>query len=524
MQNDDVKPSPPTQDPPKKDSKTLVLKGEIPVRTDAEEEYLLRAVDAFKKRLCVISPDFKILASNREADVAVGSDIVGHYCYKVFYDRSRPCKNCAATEAVKTRRPALRPKIEEALDLGMLPCLYSYPIISDGKVDAMVSMDFDLPTQGGLQEKLERSNAFLRNLILSAVNGVIAADRKGKILFFNDVASDLLGYSVEEALNDLNIRDIYPGNGAYEVMKKLRSEEYGNRGKLISYYVDATSKNGITIPISLNASIVYEGDREIATIGFFHDLREELQLKEELEKTRIQLYQAEKMSSLGKLAAGVAHQLNNPLGGITLYAKLMLEDYELEEGAREDLHRILKDAERGRDIVKELLEFTRQTRQLMRPNDINHAITRTLFLLENQALFQNIKIVTNLSSTIPPVHSDIQQLNHMFMNIILNSVQAMEGEGELTVKTYNSTEDWVCIEFSDTGPGIPKDALPHIFEPFFTTKEEGQGTGLGLSLVYSIVENHGGNIKAWNNPGNGATFLIDLPLRNTDSGDHQDGE
>jgi PAS domain S-box-containing protein len=492
---------------------------------EAEKEYLLKAVDAFKKRLCVISPDFKILASNREVDAAVGSDIIGQYCYKVFYDRSTPCKNCAVTEAVKTKKSALRPKIEDALDLGMLPCLYSYPIISDGKIDAMVSMDFDLPTQSGLQEKLERSNAFLRNLILSAVNGVIAADRKGKILFFNDVASDLLGYSVEDALDHLNIRDIYPGDGAYEVMKKLRSEEYGSKGKLIAYFVDVASKSGETIPISLNASIVYEGNREIATIGFFHDLREELEIKEELEKTRIQLLQAEKMSSLGKLAAGVAHQLNNPLGGITLYAKLMMEDYKLEEGAREDLQRILKDAERGRDIVKELLEFTRQTRQLMRPNDINHAINRTLFLLENQALFQNIKITTNLSPAITSVYSDIQQLNHMFMNIILNSAQAMEGKGELSVKTYNSThEGWICIEFSDTGPGIPKDVLPHIFEPFFTTKEEGQGTGLGLSLVYRIVENHGGNIKAWNNPDSGATFLIDLPLGHTDIGDHPDGK
>jgi signal transduction histidine kinase len=308
-------------------------------------------------------------------------------------------------------------------------------------------------------------------------------------------------------------------------MKKLRSEEYGGKGKLISYFVEVASKNGETIPISLNASIVYDGDQEIATLGYFHDLREELQLKEELEKTRLQFLQAEKMSSLGKLAAGVAHQLNNPLGGITLYAKLMMEDYELEDGAREDLQRILNDAERGRDIVKELLEFTRQTRQMMRLNDINHAITRTLFLLENQTLFQNIKIVTNLSSAIPLVHSDVQQLNHMFMNVILNSAQAMGGEGELTVKTYNSTnEGWVCIEFSDTGPGIPKDVLPHIFEPFFTTKEEGKGTGLGLSLVYSIVENHGGNIKAWNKPGNGAIFLIVLPTGNTDNGDHPDGK
>ena len=140
-------------------------------------------------------------------------------------------------------------------------------------------------------------------------------------------------------------------------MRNLRSDEYGGKGKLQSYQVDVISKDGKIIPIYLNASIVYENGREIATIGFFHDLREELKIKEELEKTQLQLLQAEKMSSLGKLAAGVAHQLNNPLGGITLFAKLLLEEYDLEEGAKEDLHRILRDAKRCRDTVKELLEF-----------------------------------------------------------------------------------------------------------------------------------------------------------------------
>jgi PAS domain S-box-containing protein len=350
-------------------------------------------------------------------------------------------------------------------------------------------------------------------MILSAASGVIAADRKGKILFFNEVAAEMLGYSLEEAIDRLNIRDIYPEDGAYAVMAKLRSEEYGGKGKLISYQVNILSKTGEPIPVSLNASIVYEGGEESASLGFFHDLREELKLKEELEKTRIQLLQAEKMSSLGKLAAGVAHQLNNPLGGIVLYAKLMMEEYHLENGAREDLIRILKDAERCKDTVKELLEFTRQTRQLMHPNDMNTAIGRTLFLLENQTLFQNISIEKDLTPSLPLVYSDNQQLNHMFMNIILNAVQAMGGNGRLHVRTYYLEEkEKVGIEFSDTGPGIPKEALPHIFEPFFTTKEEGQGTGLGLSLVYNIVRNHGGKVWAWNRSQGGATFRVELPI------------
>jgi len=289
--------------------------------------------------------------------------------------------------------------------------------------------------------------------------------------------------------------------------------------------VDLRSKDGERVPVSLNAAIVYDGDREAATIGFFHDLRETLRMKEALEKTQIQLLQSEKMASLGKLAAGVAHQLNNPLGGITLFTKLVLEEYELEEGARKDLHRILKDAERCRDTVKELLEFARQTRQEMRPRNINQAISRTLFLLENQAIFQNIEIQKELTPSLPLVPADIQQLNHMFMNIILNAVEAMEGKGKLTLKTcLSSKKNHVTIEISDTGPGIPDGILQQIFEPFFTTKEAGKGTGLGLSLVYGIVENHGGSITARSKPNEGATFIIELPLAGRDNGGDKNGE
>ena len=405
------------------------------------------------------------------------------------------------------------PKPEDTLDMDEMPCYYAYPIYSGEDIEAFVSMDFDLPTRGGLEEKLQRTNAFLRNLILSAVDGVIASEMKGKILIFNEAATKVFGYTIDEALNTVNVRDIYPEKNAFEVMQDLRGEDYGGKGKLRSYRVDVISKDGVIIPISLNAAIIYENGHEAATIGFFHDLREQLRMKEELEKTQLQLLQSEKMASLGKLAAGVAHQLNNPLGGITLFTKLIMEEYDLEDGAKEDLNRILKDANRCRDTVRELLEFTRQTRHLMRPNDVNRALTRTLFLLESQTLFQNIDIVKDLDASLPPVYGDIQQLNHLFMNIILNAAQAMEGKGKLTIKSrLLSDADRVCIEISDTGPGIPEDILPHIFEPFFTTKEEGKGTGLGLSLAYRIVENHGGHIKAESKPDEGTQFFIELPL------------
>ena len=478
-----------------------------------EKEYLLKAIAAFKRRFIVVSPEFKILAANCRLNGTTESEVIGKYCYRVFHGRQEHCDSCAVMEASKKGKPTLMPKRDDTLDLNEMPCYFAYPIFSGDVIEAYVSMDFDLPTRGGLEEKLHRSNAFLRNLILSAVDCVIASDKTGKIIVFNEAATKVFGYSVDEALHHLNVRDIYPGNNAYEVMRNLRSEKYGGKGKLQSYQIDVISKDGEIIPIFLNAAIVYENGKEVATIGFFHDLREELRMKEELQKTQLQLLQSEKMASLGKLAAGVAHQLNNPLGGITLFAKLILEEYELEDGAKEDLNRILRDANRCRDTVKELLEFTRQTRHLMRPHDINQALARTLFLIESQTLFHNIGIVKEMDTSLPLVLSDIQQLYHLFMNIILNAAQAMEGKGTLTIKSFLLPDgSKVCIEISDTGPGISQDNLPHIFEPFFTTKEEGKGTGLGLSLAYQIVQNHGGHIRAESVPGKGTTFSIELPI------------
>ena len=148
-----------------------------------------------------------------------------------------------------------------------------------------------------------------------------------------------------------------------------------------------------------------------------------------------------------------------------------------------------------------------------------------MFLLEDQILFQNINVTRDLALSLPPVQADVQQLNHLFMNIVLNAAEAMEGKGELSVRSYRLPGgDRVCIEISDTGPGIPGEILPHIFEPFFTTKEQGKGTGLGLSLVYSIVENHEGNIKARSNPGEGTTFIIELPFEAKVNGGDEIGE
>ncbi|MGB5746580.1 MAG: ATP-binding protein [Desulfobacterales bacterium] len=495
------------------------------MNSDDQNEIILRAVDAFNRRILVVSPRFEILSLRGHIGDLQEDKVIGKKCYEVLYDRNSLCQDCPTLEVGRKREPALSPGYRPTSHPGKIPCLYSYAIFSGKEIEAFVMLDFDFPALDALEEKLRRTNAFLNNLIQSAVDCVIAADTTGKILIFNDSAAEVFGYSVEEALDSLNIRDVYHDDNARDVMRKLRSDDFGGKGKLKTYHTQALARSGERIPISLYASIIYEEGREVASIGFFHDLRDRLRINAELEKTQLQLLQAEKMASLGKLAAGVAHQINNPLGGITLYAKLALEEYELQKEVRQDLGRILKDAERCRDTVKELLEFTRQTRHLMQPHDVNQALSRTLFLLENQSLFQNIEIEKKFEDFLPPIRADIQQLNHLFMNIILNAAQAMEGRGRLTLKTHlESDKNLVGIEISDTGPGISRNVIAHIFEPFYTTKEEGKGTGLGLSLAYGIVENHGGRIAARNKPDGGAVFYITLPVATGDDEGDQRAE
>jgi two-component system, NtrC family, sensor kinase len=495
------------------------------MRSEIEKEYLLKAVDASNRIFFIISPDFQILATNRYTKEKYGFNIVGQKCHQLLCEWDSQGENCPAKQVLKSNRPVLSDRPVEREKENTLSnqkwsnCRYSYPIFSEDKIDAVAIVEFDTPSREEMEEDLRRANSLLKNLILSSVDGVIAADMTGKILIFNDAAVEISGYSAKEALDSLDIRDFYQGDTARDIMRRLRSDDYGGKGKLKSFQVDVIKKNGDIIPIRLNASIVYKGDKEVASIGFFHDLREELRIKGELEKTQIQLLQAEKMSSLGKLSAGVAHQLNNPLGGITLYTKFLLEDYDLEQSAKDDLNRILQEAERCRDTVKELLEFARQTSHLVKNHDLNQAISRTMFLLENQTLFQNIVIEKKLAGNLPMVPVDIQQMNHVFMNIILNAAQAMDGKGHLRLSTSLSEDgDKLVIEISDTGPGIPDHILKHIFEPFFTTKEEGKGTGLGLSMVYGIVQDHGGVITVKSFVGEGTTFRIELPLEHQNQG------
>jgi len=484
---------------------------------ELKNKYLDLALDTIKKQIIVISPDYKLIAADGKPDKIYVTPSPGTHppcCHELIFNKKKPCSNCPAAEVMRTGKPALKHVSLKDTE-NICSCLYAFPIDDPHTQGQSIGvLDFDLPPLAKFDEKRLTSNIFLRNLIDNAVDGVIAADMTGNIFIFNKAATKIAAYSKEDAIGSLNIREIYPPGDAQKIMKKMRSHEKGGKGVVRSLEQVTIRKDGTPTPIRLNASIVYEEGNEVASIGFFHDLTESKRMEAELEKTQIQLLQAEKMSSLGKLAAGVAHQLNNPLGGITLFTQLMLEEHELSQDATNDLLRIQRDAQRCSAIVKELLEFARQTQREVRPQNINKVIARTLFLLRNQSIFQNIVIIEDYDKSIPDIPADIQQLNHVFMNIILNAADAMEGKGQLEVKTFMEKDgDMLQITITDTGPGIPENVLSNIFEPFFTTKEEGKGTGLGLSMAYGIVKSHHGKIMAENIAKSGACFHIKLPLK-----------
>jgi two-component system NtrC family sensor kinase len=235
------------------------------------------------------------------------------------------------------------------------------------------------------------------------------------------------------------------------------------------------------------------------------------QRTEELVAMQTRVAQSERLASLGMLSAGVAHEINNPLGGILALTALALEDLAEDDPNRQSLEEVVSQCERCREIVKGLLEFSRQSETGAEEVDINATVDDTLRLLQKQALFFNIKLVKDFAPGLPAVVGDKSQLEQVFMNIIVNAVQAMEEKGTLTVATRFTVDQFVEVSVSDTGCGIPADRVDHIFDPFFSTKKDGGGTGLGLSIAYGIVTRHQGSISVKSEVGKGSTLIIRLP-------------
>lgn len=260
---------------------------------------------------------------------------------------------------------------------------------------------------------------------------------------------------------------------------------------------------------------LYNSPEEIAELGeAFNYMVSSIKERDEQMRQRAQeeIMKSERLAMVGHLAAGVAHEINNPLGGILLFSRLLLQKAPSEGLMRDNLERIEKDAKRCQSIVQGLLDFARQREPKIETLELNDVLEKTVNLFENQPLFHNIEIVKQYQPDLPVISADPAQIQQVFVNIIMNAADAMNGKGVLTITTQSADRnDYVEISFSDTGRGIPPDEFDRVFEPFFTTKGVGHGTGLGLSISYGIIQRHGGTIKVSSKVGQGSTFVITLP-------------
>ncbi len=251
------------------------------------------------------------------------------------------------------------------------------------------------------------------------------------------------------------------------------------------------------------------------TRKIYHELKkshQELQIShQELEKAQASLIRTEKLASLGQLAAGVAHEINNPLGSITIFAHLILKALAEDDPRRADVQLVIDEANRTKEIVQGLLSFARETKLRPGATNINNILEDVLNLVGKQSLFYNIKIEKSLTDNLALTYADGTQLKQVFLNIILNAAQAMNGNGDLFVSSeQDATNQHITIKIRDTGAGIPPEVMGKLFDPFFTTKEK--GTGLGLAVSYGIVERHQGKIDVETELGKGSTFIVTLPV------------
>jgi two-component system NtrC family sensor kinase len=226
---------------------------------------------------------------------------------------------------------------------------------------------------------------------------------------------------------------------------------------------------------------------------------------------------SERLALIGQLSANVAHELNNPLTGIVTFSHLILEETECDDPHRTSIEKIVGQATRCRDIIRGLLDFSRQRKPNKTLSNINTVMDQCISFVENQALFLNIEIIKNFQEDLPMIVIDPSQIERVIMNMIINAAEAMDGNGKLTLATRHCpTPHCIELQFSDTGPGISEGNIEKIFDPFFTTKDVGHGTGLGLAISYGVVKAHKGIISVESEVGKGTTFIVKLPIKTPD--------
>lgn len=493
-------------------------------QNDREDSWQYKLFDSLSFPTRILKPDGTIIAVNHvflERSGENEADVIGSTCREInqkhFPNQSFPCtkgEECPLCRAVthKTGQSVLLHTTDEDDEKHWEERVFSPILGADGTIEYVIESIRDVTDVKRLEKMYIDMRELIDNVVQSSVSGIIAANRNGDIILANESAEELFGYSADE-IRQVNIEDFYPPGVARDIMKLLRDEKLGRKGKLPITRMEIITKQGETIPVEMTAAIIYEDGEEVATAGIFNDLREKLDVEQKLHESNVKIGQAEKMASLGRLAAGVAHEINNPLTSILMYGSIIREKLEQDHPLSQSLDYVLEDTERCKDIVKNLLAYSRQSSPSKEVFPLNAIVTESLRLLHDQRLFRHVEIVQNLVGHEVLIRADKNQVCQVVINLIMNAVDAMEEHGTLTLATRISDDlKMACLNVTDTGPGIRAEHVSKIFDPFFTTKAPGKGTGLGLSMAYGVLEDNQGRIFLGQTGPEGTTFVLELPV------------
>ncbi len=382
----------------------------------------------------------------------------------------------------------------------------------EGNVIGLIGIGRDITEYKRAEEALREAEKKFRRMSASAYDAIIMIDDEGKVTYWNEAAEKMFGYSSQEIMGRELHATLAPqryweayGTGITKFKVMGQGAAVGKTTELAGL-----TKDGIEFPIELSMSAVKIKGKWNA-IGIVRDITERKKAEERERELQQELILAGRLASIGRMASGIAHEINNPLTGVAGFSDLLLKR-DIPEDIRGSLKIIYDGAQRVAGITSRLLTFAHKSKPERTYVNINDIIESTLALRAYEMRNSNIEATTQLDSDLQLTMADAAQVQQVFLNIVLNAETEMtraHGKGNLLVKTERM-DNAIRISFKDDGPGIPKENLDKIFEPFFTTREVGQGTGLGLSVSHGIVTGHGGRIYAQSELGKGATFFVEL--------------
>jgi PAS domain S-box-containing protein len=361
---------------------------------------------------------------------------------------------------------------------------------------------------------LTRSEATARAVLESASEGILLIDATGRITLVNPAAERMFGYDPAE-LQGQSLEILLPDRIRDAHLEHRARYFAGPRVRPMGSGLDLAGrrKDGTEFPVEISLSYV-RSPEAMSAMALVTDITERKRVEAELRRQRETVYQTEKLAALGTLSAGIAHEMNNPLGIITSRIEIMLldaEEHGLPAQMLEDLQVLHRATQRVARIATNLRSFGRQTPREHAPVYLNAVVQETLLLMQKPLEVDGISLVTSLDPGLVPILGDASTLQQVLLNLVTNAREAMESGGEIRIETGPLAErpDWVRVVIADTGPGISPEELSKVFDPFFTTKKT--GTGLGLSVSYGIVQDHHGTVDVQSVPGRGTTFILAFP-------------